>query len=104
MHKTLFIAAILFTCNIALANHDGAHEGCTDMKNMDFSMKSLDTNKDGDISHDEYVAANKVDADKNFKHIDANSDGKLDAKEQKDVEEVLKAIHSPKAKAPVVTM
>lgn len=99
--SVLLSIALLMTSNIAFANH---HEGCSDMKNMDYSMKSTDTDKDGMISRDEYAAANKTDADKNFKHIDANSDGKLDAAEQKDVEEVLKAMHNKPAKTPTSTM
>lgn len=103
--KTLVAASFLLCANFALANHhEGGHEGCKDMKNMDFSMKGIDTNKDGSISRDEYAAAGQGDVDKNFKHMDANNDGKLDAKEQKDVEEVLKAMHSTKSKAPVSTM
>lgn len=61
-------------------------------------MKSIDANKDGMISKDEHAAANQAEINEKFKHVDANSDGKLDAKEQKDVEDVLKAIHSPAAK------
>ena len=101
LYKALLASVLVVSTNFAFANH---HEGCKDMKNMDFSMKDVDTNKDGNISRDEYAAEGQGDIDKNFKHMDANSDGKLDAKEQKDVEEVLKAMHSQKAKAPVSTM
>ena len=102
---TIIAAAFLLCTNLAQANHhEGASEGCKDMKNMDFSMKDMDTNKDGNISKEEYAVAGQGDVDKNFKHMDANSDGKLDAKEQKDVESVLKAMHSQKAKVPVSTM
>ena len=110
MKRKLALISIIVSlnCSFAYASHDGAHEGCKDMKNMDFSMKDMDTNKDGDISRDEYAAAGQGDIDKNFKHMDANNDGKLDAKEQKDVENVLKAMHSPnaktKTKAPANTM
>ena len=103
--KTLIATCFLLCANFAQANHhEAGHEGCKDMKNMDFSMKDMDADKDGSISKDEYAAAAQGDVDKNFKHLDANSDGKLDAKEQKDVESVLKAMHSQKAKAPVSTM
>ncbi|MBC7756179.1 MAG: hypothetical protein H7Z20_05965 [Bdellovibrio sp.] len=101
---TLLTLIISFNCDFANANHDATHEGCKDMKNMDFSMKELDLNKDGDISLDEYAAANQGDTAKKFNHMDANNDGKLDSKEQKDVENVLKAIHNPKAKTPVSTI
>jgi Ca2+-binding EF-hand superfamily protein len=93
----LFAAVSMLASNIAAANH---HEGCKNMKNMDFSMKSMDADKDGLISKDEYATANQTETNEKFKHIDANNDGKLDAKEQKDVEDVLKAIHSPAAKKP----
>lgn len=99
--SVLLATILIFTSNMAAADH---HEGCKNMKNMDFSMKSMDADKDGMISKDEYAAANQAGADEKFKHIDANNDGKLDAKEQKDVEEVLKAIHSPSAKKPVSTI
>lgn len=103
--KVLLAATILLCTNVASANHhEGAHESCPYMKNMDFSMKAMDTNKDGTISLSEYSAANQAEINDTFKHLDANNDGKLDAKEQKDVEDVLKAIHSPKSKASVNTM
>lgn len=93
----LLASILVFASNMAAADH---HEGCKDMKNMDFSMKRIDVDKDGIISKDEYAAANQAGINEKFKHIDANSDGKLDAKEQKDVEDVLKAIHSSAAKKP----
>lgn len=96
----LFATIFVFASNMAVADH---HESCKDMKNMDFSMKSMDADKDGIISKDEYAAANQTEINEKFKHIDANNDGKLDAKEQKDVEDVLKAIHSPSAKKPTST-
>ena len=103
--RTLIAASFLLCASFAQASHhEGTHEGCKDMKNMDFSMKDVDTNKDGNISKEEYATARQGDVDNKFKHMDANSDGKLDAKEQKDVEDVLKAMHSQKAKAPVSTM
>ena len=91
MGKYLVLVLLALSANIAMADH---HEGCKNMDKADFSMKGLDTDKDGNISKDEYVAAGQADAEKNFKHIDANGDGKLDAAEQKDVEEVLKNMHS----------
>ena len=101
--SVLLAATLICASSMAVADH---HEGCKDMKNMDFSMKSMDSDKDGMISKDEYAAANQSEINENFKHIDANNDGKLDAKEQKDVEDVLKEIHSPATKKPAnaVTM
>lgn len=103
--KVLLAATILLCANVASANHhEGAQEGCPYMKNMDFSMKVMDINKDGTISLSEYSTAKQAEINDSFKHLDANNDGKLDAKEQKDVEEVLKAIHNPKSKASMSTM
>lgn len=103
--KVLLAATILLCANVASANHhEGAQEGCPYMNNMDFSMKVMDTNKDGTISLSEYSTAKQAEINDSFKHLDANNDGKLDAKEQKDVEEVLKAIHNPKSKASMSTM
>lgn len=86
-----------------MANADH-HEGCQHMNKADFSIKGMDTNKDGAISSNEYLAASPGETAENFKHIDANNDGKLDTKEQKDVEEVLKNIHNMPAKATTTTM
>lgn len=99
--SVLLAMIMVFTSNMATANH---HEGCNDMKNTDFSMKSMDVDKDGMISKDEYAVANQDGINEKFTHIDANNDGKLDAKEQKDVEDVLKAIHGSAVKKPANTL
>lgn len=92
--KSIIATSFLLCTTFAIANHhEGAHEGCTDMKNIDFSLKDLDINNDGFISKDEYAVVSQGDVDKTFKHIDANGDGKLDFLEQKDVEEVLEGMH-----------
>jgi EF hand len=104
MTKLIIVATFLFCTSLAQANHHEGGEGCKNMQKMDFSMKSMDTDKDGIVSKDEYVKSAQGDVDKDFKHIDANSDGKLDAAEQKDVEDVLKAMHGVKPKVPVSTM
>ena len=104
MTKLLIAATLLLCTNLALANHHEAGEGCKNMEKMDFSMKNMDADKDGIIIKEEYVKSAQGDVEKDFKHIDANNDGKLDANEQKDVEEVLKAMHGVKTKTPVSTM
>lgn len=62
---------------------------CEGMSNSNFSISSLDVNKDGIISRAEYLDGNKSNNEKTFKH----SDGKLDRAEQTDIEAVYKAIH-----------
>jgi EF hand len=104
MTKLLIAVTLLLCTNLAQANHHEGGEGCKNMQKMDFSMKSMDTDKDGIVSKDEYAKSAQGDVDKDFKHIDANSDGKLDAAEQKDVEDVLKAMHGVKTQTPVSTM
>jgi len=104
MTKSLIATIFFIFTSLAQANHHEGGEGCKNMEKMDFSMKSIDVDNDGIISKDEYAKSAQGDVDKDFKHIDANNDGKLDAKEQKDVEEVLKTMHDVKTMAPVSSM
>jgi Ca2+-binding EF-hand superfamily protein len=65
---------------LAYANHDGKDTGhCERMKH---SMMDADTNKDGAISKDEFMASHQTRADKMFTKMDANKDGKIDQAER----------------------
>jgi hypothetical protein len=65
---------------LAFANHDGADgKHCERMKH---DMMDADTNKDGVISKDEFMAAHQARADKMFTMMDANHDGKIDQAER----------------------
>jgi hypothetical protein len=101
MKNSAFLVVLLSVFGIAqfaFANH---HEGgdaenghkCEGMAHGDFSISGLDANKDGVITKKEYVAGGKANTEKLFKHLDANSDGKLDAAEQKEIEAVYKDMH-----------
>lgn len=73
---------------------DAAHgDKCQDMSHASFGIGHYDSDKDGSISLQEYLAADAVNTEKTYKHLDANSDGKLDAQEQQEIEAVYKAIH-----------
>lgn len=90
--------SVFGTSQFANANHHEAGEpahghNCEGMTHGDFSISGLDTNKDGVITKEEYAAGDARNTEKLFKHMDANSDGKLDAAEQKEIEAVYKDIH-----------
>jgi hypothetical protein len=80
------------------ANHHGsaddAHStNCDDMSNDNFSIGYLDSNKDGNITMQEYLSGDAANTEKTYKHLDANSDGMLDDQEQQEIEAVYKNIH-----------
>ncbi len=87
--KTLQIIAIssmlLGLAQTANANHHEAgdhHAGAHGHSWMD-----ADTNKDGVVSKEEFMAKHQERADKMFSKLDANNDGKVDEAE-------LKAMHA----------
>jgi hypothetical protein len=41
----------------------------------------------------EYLSGDSANTEKTYKHLDANSDGKLDLEEQREIEAVYKSIH-----------
>ena len=89
MKKVYFLLVVLLaSASFNSAAQDGSKE------TNPVSIKKSDLNKDGIVSLDEYLATEKINATKMFQHIDANSDGKLDAAEQKDVDEVMKSMYS----------
>jgi len=81
--KTLQIVAVavlaLGLTQMAYANHDGKDGMHCDRKH---AMEDADTNKDGAISHDEFIAAHQKMADEMFVKMDANKDGKIDQTER----------------------
>ncbi len=102
------LVLLMGVVNLAFANHhgeDGSHHGakCNGMENADFSISGLDTDKNKLITLQEYLAGNKTNTEKTFKHMDANSDGVLDVAEQSEIEAVYKTIHG-QHKAKTTTM
>ena len=101
MNKYQLVLSVSLLSSVAIVQaHDGTeHDACSDMS-VSSSIKQYDINKDGVVTLDEYLATAKINATKMFKHIDANGDGKLDAAEQKDIDDVMRIMHG----APATTM
>jgi Ca2+-binding EF-hand superfamily protein len=79
-HIAAIAALALGLTQVAYANHDGADgKHCERMKH---DMMDADSNKDGTISKDEFMAAHQARANKMFEMLDANHDGKIDQAER----------------------
>ncbi len=84
--KTLHIITIssllLGLSQIANADHHegGHHDHVAAHKH---SWMDADTNKDGVVSKDEFMAKHQERAEKMFSKLDANNDGKVDEAEKK---------------------
>lgn len=83
--KTLQILAIssllLGLSQAANADHHEMNNDDTDMHTH--SWQDADTNKDGTVSKDEFMAKHQKRAEKMFLKLDTNKDGKVDATERK---------------------
>jgi len=68
-------------------------ENALELGMADFGIGHFDTNRDGNISLDEYLAGSPANTEKVYQHLDANSDGVLDKQEQLEIEAVYKHMH-----------
>ncbi len=59
----------------------------------DFSIAHFDSNHDGNISLQEYLAGDLSNTERVYQHLDANSDGMLDQQEQAEVKAVYQLMH-----------
>ena len=70
-----------------------AYADTTNMEKMhaghDFGMKDADTNNDGVISREEFMAAHQARAEKMFTKMDTNNDGKIDQSERQAGKEMM---------------
>lgn len=90
--KILFISSLLLgLTQTAYADH---HEAGHGKQAHGHSWKDADTNKDGAVSKDEFMAKQQARAEKKFTKLDANKDGKVDEAEVKAMHE--KCNHSKK--------
>jgi Ca2+-binding EF-hand superfamily protein len=63
---------------LAYADETNGKQG----EHMKHGMQDADTNKDGVISRDEFMAAHQAMAEKMFDKLDTNHDGKIDQAER----------------------
>ncbi len=88
INQTVLLAFLATNFTVAQANEA---ESCHGMA-TGTSVTQSDTNKDNVVSLDEYLTTEKNNATNMFKHIDANGDGKLDAAEQKVIDQIMQGI------------
>jgi hypothetical protein len=102
MMKKISYLAILFTVFVSTngafaksgATENSMHdEHAFDLGMADFGISHFDTNQDGSISLDEYLAGSPANSEKVYQHLDANSDGQLDQQEQVEIEAVYRHMH-----------
>lgn len=88
--KTLQVLTML-TLALGLAQIASAEQSATDGKRCGRmqGMQESDTNKDGAVSREEFMAAHQARAEKIFAKMDANKDGKIDQAERKSAKEMM---------------
>ena len=79
--KMIAVAGLVLSLSgIVYADQYGAEGKHCDYKKQ--GMQEADTNHDGAISHEEFIAAHQARADEMFAKMDINSDEKIDASER----------------------
>lgn len=92
--KKLFITFVTLTTAMATTLAYAEHaEQSLDKSPDDFSIAHFDSNHDGNISLQEYLAGDPSNTERVYRHLDANSDGVLDQQEQTEVEAVYQLMH-----------
>jgi hypothetical protein len=94
----VFAVSSISLSALSYANQHGAADAthsakCHGMSQASFGIEHLDSNKDGNISMQEYLSGDSSNTEKTYQHFDANSDGMLDKQEQQEIEAVYKSIH-----------
>lgn len=100
--KNILLSLLVFTASTAAisayAQHadtdsSSQHEQALDLSDADFGIGHFDSNHDGNISLQEYLAGDPANTERVYQHLDANSDGLLDRQEQMEIEAVYKQLH-----------
>jgi Ca2+-binding EF-hand superfamily protein len=90
--QVLLTTTLLFgLTQAAYANHHGVEDGKQ-------GCHKADTNNDGAISRDEFMAKHQARAEKMFTKLDTNKDGKIDADERKAAHAAMERHHTPPEK------
>ncbi len=85
MGKLNMIIVIVLTTFILLGGHHVlAQDRSTSKGRMQGRYNVMDTNKDGKISHDEYMAYHQQIAEKRFQSMDTNGDGFVNQQEHEE--------------------
>lgn len=94
-YQIIAVLSSMFLSTLSYANHHESHDAgkCDDMSKASFSIGHFDSDKDGKITLQEYLAGDASNTEKTYQHLDSNSDGVLDMQEQKEIEAVYKLIH-----------
>jgi len=77
---------LLFSYSITFAHDHGADQLDSEM----FYLGDYDSNHDGNISLEEYLAGDSSNTEKIYHHLDANGDGVLDREEQLEIQAIYK--------------
>ena len=81
--KLTLVVAILGALGYAQAYAFDTPAQSAQSEHEHHGMMNADTNKDGKISHDEFMAASQKRAEEHFNRMDTNNDGFIDQAERK---------------------
>lgn len=92
--KKLFITLVTLMAAMATTSVYAQHaDRPLNMAQDDFSIVHYDSNHDGNISLQEYLAGDPSNTEHVYRHLDANSDGMIDQQERAEVEAVYQLMH-----------
>ncbi len=82
---------LICLCFLASLTNSFAHDHEAGPLNSEmFFLGDYDSNHDGNISLEEYLAGDSANTEKIYHHLDANGDGILDSEEQLEIQAIYK--------------